>query len=49
MKKIKKLFCFLFGHDMLQVCFHDNGRSKFWRFECQRCGHHHDSQWDYSI
>ena len=50
-KYIGNIWCFIHGHDMIEVCFHDNGRSKFWRHECQRkgCDHYSDSQWDYCI
>ena len=45
---MKKLWCFLVGHDMIAEGEFDNGRSKYGAYECLRCGKIHDWQYDYS-
>jgi len=46
---MKRLLCFIFGHKFIFIDGHDNGRSKFKDFMCQRCGDLHQSQYDYVV
>jgi len=43
---MKKLYCFLFGHDMIKETEIDNTHSVFGDFVCMRCGKRHGYQWD---
>lgn len=44
---MKRLWCFIVGHDMISRGSHDNGRSKFGDSVCMRCGYEHYWQYDY--
>lgn len=44
---MKHLLCYLFGHKYIILNEHDNGRSKFREFFCQRCDGLKQTQYDY--
>jgi len=46
---MRHLLCYLFGHKYILLDGHDNGRSKFKDFLCQRCEHLYQSQYDYVV
>lgn len=43
---MKKLYCFLFGHDCVEAGKFDNGKSEFGAFLCLRCGFTQNWQYD---
>lgn len=49
MKRLQKLLCALFGHNMYLVTEHDNGYSKWGHHKCSRCGYEEEFQSDYAI
>lgn len=49
MELLKKIWCFLKGHDMVKEGSFDNGRSKFGGYRCMRCGKESTWQYDYDI
>jgi len=46
---LKKLWCFIKGHDMVNEGEIDNGRSKYGHNKCLRCGMEHHWQCDYEM
>ena len=46
MKLLAKIYCFLFGHDMISEGEFDNGISKYGEYGCLRCGKRHYWQYD---
>ena len=46
---IAKIYCWLFGHDMIEEGKFDNGRSGYGAYICLRCGKIHNWQYDYMI
>jgi len=51
MKLISKIYCWLFGHDMVPEGFnlpipHDVARSYVGAYRCMRCGKVHQYQYD---
>jgi hypothetical protein len=46
---INKLWCWLRGHDIIEIYKHDNTRSIITEHRCLRCGFEHKSQYDYWV
>ena len=46
---LRKLWCFIRGHDMVSEGEMDNGRSKYGAYLCLRCGKNHPWQYDYEM
>ena len=46
---MKKIICYLFGHNYYKVTEIDNGRSKYGYHKCSRCEHEEPFQYDYLI
>ena len=46
-KLLKRMWCFIVGHDMIAEGEKDNGRYMFGAYRCMRCNYNHDWQYDY--
>lgn len=46
---MKRIICYLFGHNYFKVFEKDNGYSQWGDHRCSRCGHTYKYQNDYSL
>jgi len=46
---LKKVWCFIKGHDMIEEARIDNGTSQWGNHKCLRCGIQNHWQYDYIV